>query len=207
MSRSTRRSTRQSDEPTHSHATIGNLLCAVIVLLTFSLLTYVDETEAHTPRPIACQFAWDAAPAGSKWRARQICLRGQARHRANHARAIAVAAAIRRCLTVRGSDMGTGLCSAIAQVRPGWADSWAYHELLRRESGWNTNAVNERSGACGSHQRLPCPWSYSGGSSSASDDRVYSTALQQARNGVRYIEARYGTPAHALAYHDSVGWY
>lgn len=185
------------------------ILIAVFVafaLINVLLLVTASTADAHTPNPRACQLAWEQAPAGEKWAARVRCERMQRRHVAWHQQERRIAAARAACLRMR-SGMGSGMCDAIARVRPAWGTNSAYHELLRRESGWSTNAVNERSGACGSFQRLPCPWRYYGGSSRPDDDRVYSTPLQQTKNGVRYIAGRYGSPERAIVHHNARGWY
>lgn len=127
--------------------------------------------------------------------------------------ACARTADIDACLAVPGSNMSLTVCTALVDairknaVPKAWAWSPALHELLRRESTWNPNAVNEDSGACGLFQRLPCPWSYHGGNAGPSDDWVRATPLQQARNGLGYITGRYGTPDAALAFHNANGWY
>jgi hypothetical protein len=163
------------------------------VLLTFALLWIAEDAPAHTFKPGACYAASD----------RPACAAYVRRHIAAHHRQALVDA----CLAVRGSGMGRALCTAIIDVRPAWGTNRALHELLRRESTWNLNAVNESGGACGAFQRQPCPWSSYGGTSSPLDDRVYASAATQARNGIGNIASRYGTPERALAAHDAQGWY
>ena len=75
---------------------------------------------------------------------------------------------------------------------------WSYVDwLVQRESGWNPNAVNASSGACGLAQALPCSkmgpnW----------NDPV--TALKWQYN---YVNGRYGGYAGAVAHSQSTGWY
>lgn len=192
----------------HIHRAITTVLGTAIILLcaALALQQYVAEAEAHTPPSSACTAVWQAAPPGSKWDAKVACLKAQKRHAAEHR----IATTTRRCVA-RPSGMGWGLCRAIAMVRPAWATNTAYHELLRRESTWNPNAINDSSGACGAFQRLqmrpspPCPWRTSGRGTRR--ERVYATPLVQTQNGVRYILGRYGSPEAALRFHDRVGWY
>lgn len=111
------------------------------------------------------------------------------------------------------SGMSFANCVALSKAAldmPDVPNSWPYnaalHELLRRESTWSPNAVNDGSGACGLFQRLPCPWKYR----AADPERVYATPYVQAKNGYRYIlysVQGYGTPEAALAAHDEQGWY
>lgn len=184
------------------------VLAAFVVALTgVVLLVTASNADAHTPNPVACDIARDAAKPGEKYRAQQLCIRAQRVHTKKHIAEARIAAATRACLAVRGSNMGVRLCSAIATVKPAWANSWALHRLLWHESSWSTNAVNEGSGACGAFQRLPCPWGYYGGTTAPGDDRVYSTALQQARNGLGNIQSRYRTPDAAYGHWVSYGWY
>lgn len=72
----------------------------------------------------------------------------------------------------------------------GWTgDQWsALYQLWNRESGWNPNAVNRSSGACGIPQAYPC---------SKIKDR---SASGQIHWGLDYIDGKYGTPASAWAY-------
>lgn len=76
----------------------------------------------------------------------------------------------------------------------GWSDKeWdALVHLWGNESGWNTNAVNPTSGACGIVQAWPC-------SKIGSNWRDPETQL---RWGINYIAERYGSPSQALSF-----WY
>lgn len=93
-----------------------------------------------------------------------------------------------------GSPVDIGRAMAAAR---GWTGyNWtALYLLWNRESGWNPNALNASSGACGIPQALPC--------SKISD---HSTRGQIAW-GLGYISGRYGTPAAAWAHSEAFGWY
>ena len=85
----------------------------------------------------------------------------------------------------------------------GWSDyDWeCLVKLWNRESGWNLNAVNKRSGACGIPQSLPC-------SKMKSEGTDYRTNYKtQIRWGLKYILARYGSPANAWGHSQQKGWY
>lgn len=186
----------------------------VLALVAVAGITRPHDAGAHTPncRQLAVDAALTNAPPGATpaevTTLRQACNRTAARHARTHS----IATGTRRCTDVNGSGMSRSTCRALATAAvdrrvAAWAWSPALHELYRRESTWSPNAVNESSGACGLAQRYPCPWRYYGGTESPSDDRVYAPALEQARNGLRYIAGRYGTPDRALAYHDARGSY
>ena len=85
----------------------------------------------------------------------------------------------------------------------GWSeeDYYALVMLWNRESSWNPNAINKKSGACGIPQSLPC----SKMSSAGADYRTnYQT---QVRWGLNYIKARYGSPANAWGHSQKHHWY
>lgn len=73
-----------------------------------------------------------------------------------------------------------------------WA---AMNILIIRESGYNPNAVNKSSGACGLPQALPC--------SKIADKSVEG----QINWMINYVKSRYGTPSNALSFHNSHNWY
>lgn len=78
----------------------------------------------------------------------------------------------------------------------GWqsGSEWsALYTLWDRESHWNPRAMNTTSGACGVPQFVPC--------------RDWGDTRAQIRDGLRYIEGRYGRPTSALAHSDAYGWY
>lgn len=75
---------------------------------------------------------------------------------------------------------------------------WGHVDVIvTRESGWNPNAVNASSGACGLGQQLPC-----GKWAGAWNDPV---AALRAMNG--YVNGRYGGWPQAVAFWNSNGWY
>ncbi len=75
---------------------------------------------------------------------------------------------------------------------------WTYVDfIVGRESGWNPNAVNPSSGACGLGQQLPC-----GKWAGAWNDPV---AALQGQYG--YVVARYGSYAGAYAFWSANHWY
>ncbi len=69
--------------------------------------------------------------------------------------------------------------------------------LINKESGCNPNAVNRSSGACGIAQELPCGKS----GCSLGDGACQIRWMQQ------YVNARYGSWAGAVAFHQAHGWY
>lgn len=85
----------------------------------------------------------------------------------------------------------------------GWSDyDWeCLVKLWNRESGWNPNAVNKRSGSCGIPQSLPC-------SKMAVEGTDYRTNYRtQIRWGLKYIAWRYGSPSGAWSHSQWRGWY
>lgn len=75
---------------------------------------------------------------------------------------------------------------------------WGYVDfIVTRESGWNPNAVNPSSGACGLGQQLPC-----GKWAGAWNDPV---AALRAMNG--YVHGRYGGWQQAVAFWSANHWY
>lgn len=97
-----------------------------------------------------------------------------------------------------------------AKVPARWAYDPAAIQLLRHESGWDPNAVNDTSEACGLFQRLVrtgCPWPVSGVGTPR--ERVHYPPALQAADGWRYIKYRpgYGTPGAAWGHFLSHGWY
>lgn len=75
---------------------------------------------------------------------------------------------------------------------------WVYVDaIVTRESGWNPNAVNRSSGACGLGQQLPC-----GKWAGAWNDPV---AALVAMTG--YVNSRYGGWAGAVAFWNANHWY
>lgn len=75
---------------------------------------------------------------------------------------------------------------------------WSYVDsIVSRESGWNPNAINRSSGACGLGQQLPC-----GKWAGAWNDPV---AALRAMTG--YVSSRYGGWAGAVAFWNLHHWY
>ena len=71
--------------------------------------------------------------------------------------------------------------------------------LWNRESGWNPNARNKKSGACGIPQALPC--------NKIAKQQGSNDWKAQIRWGINYIKNRYGTPANAWKHFKNKGWY
>lgn len=76
----------------------------------------------------------------------------------------------------------------------------AWYRLGMKESGWNNNAQNPTSTAYGIGQFLNSTWA-GYGIPKTSDPRLQVEAM------ARYIKARYGNPANALAFHNAHNWY
>lgn len=74
-------------------------------------------------------------------------------------------------------------------------------KLWNRESGWNPNAHNKKSGAHGIPQSLPAKKMASEGSD------YYTNGFTQIRWGLKYIKGRYGSPSQAWAHSQAKGWY
>ena len=75
---------------------------------------------------------------------------------------------------------------------------WAHvNSIVTRESGWNPNAVNRSSGACGLGQQLPC-----GKWAGAWNDPV---AALRAMDG--YVKGRYGGWQQAVAFWNANHYY
>ena len=87
--------------------------------------------------------------------------------------------------------------------RYGWteADFAALVNLWNRESGWNPNSHNSKSGAHGIPQALP-------GNKMASEGSDWRTNGQtQIRWGLKYIAGRYGNPSNAWQHFLKKHWY
>lgn len=82
--------------------------------------------------------------------------------------------------------------AGIPQSMWGYADS-----IVQRESGWNPNAVNRRSGACGLAQALPC--------SKVPGNPFDPVDSLRWMDG--YVNARYGGWAGAYAFWQKNKWY
>lgn len=71
--------------------------------------------------------------------------------------------------------------------------------LWNRESGWNPNNVNKKSGACGIPQALPC--------SKIKKVEGSNDWKAQIRWGIKYINYRYKNPCGAWKHFQSKHWY
>ena len=71
--------------------------------------------------------------------------------------------------------------------------------LWNRESGWNPNSYNKKSGACGIPQSVPC--------NKIKKSEGSNDWQAQIRWGVKYINARYKTPCNAWSHFQSKHWY
>ena len=71
--------------------------------------------------------------------------------------------------------------------------------LWNKESGWNPNAVNRSSGACGIPQALPC--------SKIANSEGDNSWQSQIRWGIKYINARYGNACNAWQHFQEKNWY
>ena len=71
--------------------------------------------------------------------------------------------------------------------------------LWNRESGWNPNSYNKKSGACGIPQALPC--------SKIKKVEGSNDWKAQIRWGIKYINARYKTPCGAWNHFTKKHWY
>lgn len=74
-------------------------------------------------------------------------------------------------------------------------------KIVKHESGWNANAVNKSSSACGLPQALPCSKMASAGSDYRTN---YKTQLKWLMG---YIKGRYKTPSKAWAFWQKHHWY
>ena len=85
----------------------------------------------------------------------------------------------------------------------GWGDDQfgCLVSLWDRESGWNSQAYNESSGAFGIPQALP------GSKMASAGDDWQTNAATQIAWGLGYIAGRYGSPCGAWSHSESVGWY
>ena len=75
---------------------------------------------------------------------------------------------------------------------------WLYVDsIVTRESGWNPNAVNKSSGACGLGQQLPCgKWA-----------GAWNDPIAALKAMTIYVDNRYGGWAGAVAFWNRMHWY
>jgi hypothetical protein len=105
--------------------------------------------------------------------------------------------------TVRGDvDGAQNIAFGLVESR-GWASAEfdCLVALWSRESGWNSQAENPRSGAYGIPQALPASKMASAGADWATNPET------QILWGLGYIDARYGTPCEAWGHSERKGWY
>lgn len=96
-------------------------------------------------------------------------------------------------------DSGEAEATSIAQIlnaeRFGSQHWGALYKLWQHESGWNPNALNPSSGACGIPQALPCR-------------KIPDMSVRgQIEWGITYIQNRYGNPSNAWRHFQSHRWY
>ena len=78
-------------------------------------------------------------------------------------------------------------------------DYEALVKLWTKESNWNPNAVNKKSGACNIPQALPCSKI-----SKKYGDNSWQSGIKW---GLEYIDSRYGNPKKAWQHFQNKGWY
>ena len=108
------------------------------------------------------------------------------------AKVVPTAQAAAPAASVSGSKADWMRAAGIPEAHWSHVDS-----IVTRESGWNPNAVNRSSGACGLGQQLPC-----GKWAGAWNDPV---AALVAMTG--YVNSRYGGWAGAVAFWNTHHWY
>ena len=73
-----------------------------------------------------------------------------------------------------------------------------FYNIIEKESSWNPNAINKKSGACGLFQMNPC----------SKVNKDYKTSYKaQIRDGINYILNRYGKPSNAWNFWQKHKWY
>ena len=78
-------------------------------------------------------------------------------------------------------------------------DYSALVKLWTKESNWNPNAVNKKSGACNIPQAMPCSKI-----AKKYGDNSWQSGIKW---GLEYIKSRYGSPSKAWQYFQNKGWY
>lgn len=95
-----------------------------------------------------------------------------------------------------------GSPQAIAKkMIPDPAQYAAFSKIVSHESGWNPKATNASSGAYGLVQALPASKMSTAGSDWKTNPKT------QIKWGLDYMNSRYGSPAEALSFWQSNGWY
>ncbi|MFI1763037.1 transglycosylase SLT domain-containing protein [Streptomyces sp. NPDC020800] len=110
---------------------------------------------------------------------------------------MALAAAPAQAATTEASS-----AQAVAhKMIPDAAQFNAFSKIVEHESGWNTSATNNSSGAYGLVQALP-------GSKMASAGADWKTnPATQIKWGLDYMNSRYGSPVQAWSFWQANGWY
>ncbi len=88
-------------------------------------------------------------------------------------------------------------------IQRGWSekDYEAVLNIVQKESNFNPNSVNKKSGACGLFQAYPC-------SKAVKKYKDYkSNYISQIKWGLDYIQARYNNPASAWLFWQNHKWY
>ncbi len=111
---------------------------------------------------------------------------------ASSPRVVGAAASVRLVYSGGGSPADWMAAAGIAQSDWGYVDY-----IVGRESGWNPNATNRSSGACGLVQALPC---------SKVPGNGYNP-VDNLRWGSGYAKGRYGGWQGAYAFWISHGWW
>lgn len=110
--------------------------------------------------------------------------------------------------TTRSTTQATGTKAEYQEYAKGYMEEvyeWGEEDfnalvnLWNRESGWNANAYNRSSGACGIPQALPC--------SKITNSEGSNDWKAQIRWGLKYIKNRYGSPSAAWEHFKKKGWY
>lgn len=103
----------------------------LIGIAVFGLVLLASGTsEAHTPQPVACTYAWKLAPVGGKWEAKQRCVAAQTRHQCvTHPRVVPGYVRVKGQLLSRGRS---------PRHSPHWRNQrkvlgWIVNEGLRRD--------------------------------------------------------------------------
>ncbi|RII16981.1 Transglycosylase SLT domain protein [Streptomyces sp. YIM 130001] len=95
----------------------------------------------------------------------------------------------------------TGSAKTIAKkLIPNAKQYQAFSKIVEHESGWDTTASNP-SGAYGLVQALP------GSKMSSAGSDWKTNPATQIKWGLDYMNDRYGSPAEALQFWESNGWY
>lgn len=122
----------------------------------------------------------------------ELIAKRNAKDKANQASQRALALGGDTAYAAGGTKEQWMAAAGIPQHEWGYVDS-----IVSRESGWNPNAVNPSSGACGLGQQLPC-----GKWPGAWNDPVAALKAQH-----QYVTERYGGYAQAVAFWNANHYY